>query len=70
MNITNIDGSTVGTFDGKVIKSVDGHQLFKIKDNHIYTTEFPSRLVGELEQDVALDLWGNYMFSVSDKPAG
>ncbi|WP_375750489.1 hypothetical protein [Vibrio sp. HN007] len=67
MNIVNIDGSTVGTFDGDVIKDVEGQQMFKVRNNHIYTTEVPARLIGELEQNIALDLWGNYMFRVSAK---
>ncbi|WED20840.1 hypothetical protein L3Q72_09305 [Vibrio sp. JC009] len=66
MQVTNSDGNPVGTFDGETVKGLDGQKLFQVKSNQIYTTEFPSRLVGELDHDVALDIWGNFMFNVSD----
>lgn len=65
LQVTKLDGNAVGTFDGEIVTGLNGQKLFHVKSNHIYTADFPSRLVGELEHNLALDIWGNVMFKVS-----
>ena len=64
MQVIDTLGHKIGHFDGEIVSNSTGQRLYKIENNHIYSASFPKRLIGELESDVAFDIWGHVLFKI------